>query len=160
MRPIIPTCRLCPILVALALPFARADAAEPPEGTSLSNPSVRFTVPDKPYIVLRRGPIEAVVVDNRAADDAVLPGHRAGYHGIGALKHKAQTRNLFVPAYAGLNFEHIHDGTTQSRDILFEPRQAAMQLRVINEHTAELHQPPTPFWGLESCARYEPSGSS
>ncbi len=155
MMPIIPTRRLCPILVAAALLLGHAGAAEPPARTSLTDPSIRFTVPDKPYVVLRRGPIEAVVVDNRAVDDAVVPDHRAGYHGIGALKHVAQPRNLFVPAYAGLNFEHIHDGTTQSREVLFEPRQATMQLRVIDAHTAELHQPPTPFWGLESCARYE-----
>lgn len=111
-------------------------------------------VPDKPYAVLRCGPVQAVVVDNQAVDDAVLAGHRAGYHGIAALTHEAQPRNLFVPAYAGLNFEHIHDGRNESHDVLFEPRRAPMQLRVINEFTAELHQPPTPYWGLESWSRY------
>src|SRR2546430_1531304 len=130
-------------------------ADDPPPRTSFSDPHARFTVPDKPYVVLRRGPLEAVVVDNRAVDDDVLPGHRAGYHGLGSLKHDQQPRNLFVPSYAGLNFEHIHDGTVQDSKVLFEPRNAPMQLRVIDDHTAELYQAPTPHWGLESCMRYQ-----
>src|SRR5262249_35948408 len=113
------------------------------------------TVPDKPYVVLRRGPIEAVIVDNRAVDDPILPGHRAGYHGVASLTHERQSRNLFVPAFSGLNLEHIHDGTTQQRDILYEPRRAPIQLRVLNDHIADLYQPTTPPWVLESCARYE-----
>ncbi len=135
----------------------RADSAKGGEGfqTTLSKPDFPYKVPDKPYVILRRGPIEVVIVDNRAVDDDVLPGHRAGYHGIASLKHARQRENLFVPAYAGLNFEHIHDGTVQARDILFEPRQVAMELRVIDEHTAELHQAATPHWGLESCTRYQ-----
>lgn len=132
-----------------------ASAGESPARTSLANPRVHYTVPEKPYVVLKRGALEAVVVDNRAVDDAVLPGHRAGYHGLASLKHAKQPRNLFVPAYAGLNFEHIHDGTVQARKVLFEPRHAPMELRVINDHTAELYQPPTLHWGLESCLRYE-----
>jgi hypothetical protein len=122
--------------------------------TSLSDSGIRFTTSAKPYAVLRRGPIEAVIVDNSAVDDEILGGHRAGYHGIASLKHERQKRNLFVPAFAGLNFEHIHDGTAQDRKILFEPRSAPMQLRIIDSRTAELYQPPTPYWGLESCLRY------
>jgi hypothetical protein len=133
-------------------------ATQPAAGqsaTSIANASVRYSVPEKAYVVLRRGNLEVVVVDNRKVDDAVLTGHAAGYHGIAALRHTRQPRSLFVPKYAGLNFEHIHDGTIQSREVLFEPRQAPMELRVINEYTAELHQAPTPHWGLESCMRYE-----
>ena len=40
-----------------------------------------------------------------------LPGHRAGYNGVASLTHKRRPSNLFVAAYGGLNFEHIHDGT-------------------------------------------------
>src|SRR5262245_47536469 len=82
---------------------AAIPSAEPPPRTSLADPNVRFTVPDKPYVVLRRGALEAVVADNRAVDDDWLPGHRAGYHGLASLKHARQPRNLFVPDYAGLN---------------------------------------------------------
>src|SRR5438445_3334860 len=76
---------------------ALAAPDETPRQTSLSDPQARFTVPDKPYAVLHRAPLEAVVVDNRAVDDEVLPGHRAGYHGLGSLRHDQQSGNLFVP---------------------------------------------------------------
>ena len=70
-----------------------------------------------------------MIVDNRAVDDAVLMKHRAGYSGVGSLTHAKRKVNLFVPDVAGLNFEHIHDGTTQDRKVLFEPRNAPMELR-------------------------------
>ena len=132
----------------VAAPASGADT------TSLSDPAIRFTTRDKGYVVLHRGPVEAVVVDNRAVDDGVLKGHRAGYAGVASLKHDKRPENLFVPAYAGLNFEHIHDGTTQANDVLFEPRRSPMELRVIDAQTAELFQKPTPNWGLESCQRF------
>ena len=92
-------------------------AEEMPRLTTLSDESIRYSVPAKPYVILKRGDIEAVVVDNRAVDDDVLPGHRAGYSGIASLKHTQHRENLFVPSYAGLNFEHIHDGTQRDRRV-------------------------------------------
>jgi hypothetical protein len=129
--------------------------SDEPGRTSFTNPAIRYTVPEKPYVVLRRGEVEAIVVDNRAVDDGVLRGHRAGYSGLASLRHFRWRENLFVPAYAGLNFEHIHDGTKQLWEVIFEPRHAPMELRWIDDHTAELYQRPTPHWGLESCLRYE-----
>jgi hypothetical protein len=123
--------------------------------TTLGNRKIKYTVPEAGYHVLRRGDVTAVVVDNGAVDDATLKGHRAGYSGVASLTHKQRADNLFVPSYAGLNYEHIHDGTTQHRDVLFEPRRAPMELRVINEHTVELYQAPTPTWKLESVLKYE-----
>jgi hypothetical protein len=142
------------VLVANAMFASRTPADEPPPLTTLSRPDVVFQVPERPYHVVRRGAVTMVVVNNEAVDDDVLPGHRAGYSGIARLSYEKRADNLFVPAYAGLNFEHIFDGTTQEGAVLFEPRMAPMELRVIDPFTVELYQAPTPFWGLESCHQY------
>lgn len=145
----------CGFVVVLGLyPTHSTIADELPKLTSLSDESIRYRVPEKPYQILKRAGITAVIVDNREVNDEVLPGHRAGYSGVGSLTSEKRKENHFVPAVSGLNFEHIHDGTTQDRKILFEPRNVPMELRAIDEFTAELYQAPTPFWGLESCHRY------
>ena len=41
------------------------------------------------------------------ADNSVLGIHRAGYNGIASLIPKRTGNNIFVPTYAGLNFEGI-----------------------------------------------------
>lgn len=125
-----------------------------PQLTTLSNRNATFDLATKAYVVMKRGPVKVVVVDNQAVDDDVLPGHRAGYSGIASLTHEAQPENVFVPAYSGLNFEHIHDGTKRDRDILFEPRRMPMQLRIVDRFTCELYQAPTRTWKLESVLRY------
>src|SRR6188472_2203119 len=97
--------------ILLAVPGAvRAENEELPRLTTLSDTSLKYTVPEKHYVILSRSDIEAVIVDNSAVDDEVLPGHKAGYSGVGKLVHMRRQENLFVPSVAGLNFEHIHDG--------------------------------------------------
>lgn len=122
--------------------------------TSLTNSGVKYTLPDRHYAVLKRGPVTAVIVDNSAVNTPDCPDHKAGYNGVAVLKHARRDGNLFVPAYAGLNFEHIHDGTLAIAREKFEPRVAPLQLRVIDGHTVELYQAPTPNFKLESCGRY------
>jgi len=154
MRPFLAVVSLAVFPLGGSLAAIAAAAEELPALTTLSDPAIRYRVPEKPYVVLKRAGVEAMIVDNRAADDAVLPGHRAGYSGVASLVHARRKENLFVPGYAGLNFEHVHDGTTKPRDVLFEPRHAPMELRAIDPSTAELYQKATPNYGLESVLRY------
>lgn len=148
------------ILVALLLtPLATVHAADHPSAapgiTSLTTKSVKFTVPKEHHVVLKRGPITAIIVDNHAVDVPELPKHRAGYNGVASLRHERSAANLFVEGIAGLNFEHIHDGTMAVNAEKFEPRRSPMELRVVDPFTVELYEAPTANWKLESCGRYE-----
>lgn len=142
-------------ICVISLASAQTNADELPALTSLSDPEVRYTVPETPWFVLSRSGVEAVIADNREIDNELLPSHKAGYSGLVSLKHKAQPRNVFVPSYAGLNLEHLIDGSLQDRSVLFEPRHVPMQLRVISESVAELYQAATPHYSVESCQRFE-----
>jgi len=144
-------CLIAPVLILLV---SVTSAEEPHARTSLADTSIGYTVPDKPYAILKAGQVTAVVVNNQAVDDEVLPGHRPGYNGIGALSHTSQSQNLFVPMHSGLNLEFIHDGTNQGRKVLFGPRNVPMELRILDERTAELYQKFSLHYGLESCTRY------
>lgn len=146
------------LLSGIPLPPASAQAQyryAAPNVTSLTNPDVKYTPLDEHHVTLMRGDVTAIVVDNEAIDIPQLPGHRAGYSGVASLTHKRRSENLFVPSIAGLNFEHIHDGTLAGLPEKFEPRRFPMKIRRINDHTVELYQPPTGNWKLESCGRYE-----
>ena len=143
---------ICSVCLLAGSPDAHPLAA--PGVTSLTNQTVQFTPSKTHYAVLKQGDVTAIIVDNEPVDVPQLPGHRGGYSGLASLKHTKRQQNLFVPSYAGLNYEHIHDGTLSVLKEKFEPRRAPMQLRIINETTVELYQPPTPNWKLESCGRY------
>jgi hypothetical protein len=99
------------------------------------------------------GDLTAIIGDN--GENAP---HRAGYNGLWSLTHRTERTNLFVPAVAGLNLEHIFDGDQRDTDgrqrIFFEPRQAPMTFRRVGPAEAELHQPPTPTFRLESWTRF------
>jgi hypothetical protein len=97
------------------------------------------------------GDLTAIIGDNAAHD-----GHRAGYNGVWSLRHRTGTRSLFVPGVAGLNLEHIFNGEpVPDRDVFFEPRTAPMTFKKLGDSKAELHQPPTPTFHLESWTRFE-----
>src|SRR5262245_64201210 len=99
------------------------------------------------------GDLTAIIGDNSAAEK-----HRAGYNGVWSLTHRSEGRNLFVPTVAGLNFEHIFDGDKQdtpaNSKVFFEPRHAPMSFKKLSATEAELHQPPTPTFHLESWTRF------
>ena len=52
--------------------------ARPPARTTLANPSQSYRVAKTDYVVLNRGEVEAVIVNNAAVDDGKLPGHQVG----------------------------------------------------------------------------------
>lgn len=101
------------------------------------------------------GDLTAVIGDNEVYD-----GRRYGYNGIHRLVHRTlPDRSLF--GIAGLNLEHIFDGDKDQRNlagdgkIFFEPRNHPMEFRKIAGDEAELHQPPTPTFHLESWSRFK-----
>lgn len=86
-----------------------------------------------------------------------LADHRPGYNGLFQLSTPTHPANPFVPAYAGLNLEHYFDGRPRSpqASVFFEPRHAPMALHQLSSTVAELHQAPTPVYGVASVTRFE-----
>jgi hypothetical protein len=123
-----------------------------PQVTSLTNKSVKYTLPTEHFVVLKRGGVTAIIVDNTIIDPPQRRRRAGRLSGVASLTRTDQPENLYNPV--GLNFEHIHDGTLAVKRDIFEPRTTPMELRKIDEHTVELYQAPTPYWKLESCGRY------
>ena len=147
---------LAQALLAWSLAMTHAHAAAPghahqPLTTIVAKPGAFQPIAGH-VARLAAGDIQAVVADNAPWP----PHHRGGYNGIALLTHKAEPRSLFVPAYAGLNIEHILDGTETRNgpDPLFEPRRCPIQLRRIGPRSVEMYQPPTSHKGLESAMRF------
>src|SRR5262245_42055136 len=123
-----------------------------PQVTSLTNKSVKYTVPKDHAVVLRRGGVTAVIVDNTTIEPPLRRRRAGRLSGVASLTRTGQAENVYN--LVGLNFEHIHDGTLAVKRDIFEPRTTPMEIRKIDEHTVELYQTPTPYWKLESCGRY------
>ncbi|MBI4626712.1 MAG: twin-arginine translocation signal domain-containing protein [Verrucomicrobia bacterium] len=146
-----------PSLPSPTCPISRRDFLRASTATALGAPLafssiLRAAAPagTPGHAALRAGDLTAVIGDN-SADGA----HRAGYNGVWSLRHSAAKRSVFVPAVAGLNLEHIVTGEKlEDTNIFFEPRRASMRCRQISESEAELHQPPTPTFQVESWTRF------
>lgn len=108
------------------------------------------------FVTLATDQLHLVIADN----EAYPPAHRAGYSGVAELRRNGNDApNLFVPLYAGLNFEHIFSGDADSYAWnIFEPRHAPMQLRRAASNRVELHQERTEHWPLRSRLVYEADG--
>jgi hypothetical protein len=99
-----------------------------------------------------------VVADN----EAYGPHHAAGYNGVAELRPgPGNPGNLFVPDYAGLNFEHIFSGDAASYGWnIFEPRRSPMRLLRQSPTRVELRQEGTEHWPLRSRLVYEVKGDA
>jgi hypothetical protein len=108
------------------------------------------------HVELRSDALRAVIADNSAYG----PAHKEGYSGVAELQHGEEARNLFVPAYAGINFEHIFsgDGASFAWDI-FEPRRAPMSLVRVSDRRVELRLERTANWPLRTTIAHEIAGS-
>jgi hypothetical protein len=104
---------------------------------------------------MRSTSVRVVVADNQAHG----PEHKAGYSGLAELA-LGDGPSLFVPAYAGLNFEHIFSGDEASFGWdIFEPRRASMELLQLAPTCLQLHQKRTEHWPLETTITYTLAGS-
>jgi len=110
------------------------------------------------HVVLSTDELEVVVGDNEPGTGP-LSSHRPGYNGIWSLKSRHAPENCFVPAYAGLNFEHCYDdrflAIVDRNEWVYEPRNAPMHLIEATEASAVLHQPLTAKTGVESWTRFQ-----
>ena len=81
------------------------------------------------------------------ADNSPLGIHRAGYNGVASLIRKSSGNNLFVPTFAGLNYETISlagmPAYRHSSGSIFEPRCESMHFEHIAGDQVILAQPET-----------------
>ena len=132
--------------------FLNASTAAVLGATVTASPAMQAGLRDQKsgHATFKFGDLTAVIGDNSADRE-----HRAGYNGVWSLRHKAGTRSVFVPALTGLNLEHIVNGEhLEDGKVFFEPRNAPMSFRQLSDSEAELHQPPTPVFHVESWTRF------
>jgi hypothetical protein len=143
LHPSLPIDLMKPLAVLLMLAAPAAAIASPPV--------LKTRAADAPgHTTLQAGDLTAVIGDNSASGV-----HRAGYNGVWSLRHAKGARSLFVPAFAGLNLEHLVTGEhLEDSRTFFEPRHSPMTLQRISATEAELHQPPTPAFQVESWTRF------
>ncbi|MCP4643745.1 MAG: hypothetical protein GY851_25090 [bacterium] len=127
--------------MVLALGVVLCGAAQPREAQEMED-----------YATFEVSRLRCVIGNN-----AALGEHAARYNGLFSMWSPDQDVSPFVPSYAGFNLEHYFDASPRHEDgdIMFEPRVAPMTFSRVDEQTAELRQPRTPHFGVESWTRYQ-----
>jgi hypothetical protein len=112
--------------------------------------------PQREPLAIKAGELAVAVSDNSAFRD-----HHAGYNGITSLRHAACPQSPFVPAYAGVNFEFLFDGTRHSmaprwgEDEHGSRLPTASGVKFSGVNRATVHFPGTPDWGVEAWVSYQ-----
>jgi hypothetical protein len=90
-------------------------------------------------------------------NNASLGEHKARYNGVFSMSSPDQSETPYVPFYAGINLENFFDQRPRHEDgdVFFEPRAQHIDFKKVNDTTADLYQPPTPYFGIESKIRFE-----
>ncbi|GMW00801.1 MAG: hypothetical protein AMXMBFR84_19380 [Candidatus Hydrogenedentota bacterium] len=139
---------------AAETPAAPVEPAPAPEAAPPPDPAAAAPVPEGPADFASFGvsQLQCIIGGNGATGE-----HNAGYNGVFHLAVPGKDENLYVPFYAGVNLEHYFDSRPRSEDrkVFFEPRFSPMTFAKVNETTAELYQPETPVYGVESWTRFE-----
>ena len=98
----------------------------------------------------KKGELTVCIGNNEAEGEL----HREGYNGVFSLTSKHEALSPFVPLFAGLNLEHIWDGSEDDGEILFQPRRVPMEFKPLAGNKCQLYQAPTPRYGLESWTEF------
>jgi len=130
-------------------------AEELPKLTTLSQPEMRYETTPSKHVVLQRGDIRAVVVNNAGVNDNILPPHQSQYAGLGYLGHVIAPKNIFISNYGGMTPLIFWDGSNLTLRPMRETAVLPIQIRIINQFTVELYQAAGDTWGLENVRRYE-----
>ena len=114
----------------------------------LSLAQKKVGVEGQDFGTLRVSKLTAVVGNNEFMGEH----HKGRYNGIFSMTSPDQAESPFVPFYAGINLEHYFDAQNRHPDgnIFFEPREHPMSFTMVNDTTAKMHLPTTPYWQAES----------
>lgn len=109
-------------------------------------------IEDNDYAVFEISQLKCVIGNNKSLNE-----HLPGYNGVFAMVSSNDPQNAYVPSYSGINLEHFFDATPRNPDpkVFFEPRYAPMLFKKLSPTTAELHQPPTPVYQVESWTSFQ-----
>lgn len=98
----------------------------------------------KGFPQLRTSTFTAFIADNTARGI-----HRAGYNGVAALIPHVLGNNIFVPFFAGMNYEHIWleglEAFKREDGFSFEPRVEPMEIESADDGRVVLVQPETSY---------------